>query len=191
MLAHMTAGEDADAAAPMKHVFEVQWKEIVIEKITDEDDNTIKKKLGAGSSGKVYAGVFRNTSVAVKSILLTTDKAEADFIAECSVLSRLRHPNICDFFGAAIKGSQGRMAIERLNCTLLVAVHRPEEGGRLPLSADERMRITAEVRRRLGPGGKRFLQEERGKDADSMVLEPGFSRCCICFTCNSELHSFF
>ena len=145
MMAKMTPEEAAAAPLPMEHVFEVRWAELVIEKTSDEDGDTVKKKLGSGSFGAVFAGFFRSAGVAIKAIELPTTKSKTDFVAECSVLSRLRHPHVCDFFGAAIKGQQGRMAIERLHCTLLAAVHHPEDVGRPPLSYNERMRLTAEV----------------------------------------------
>ena len=150
MMARMTTGEAGAAPAHAEHIFELRWTELVIEKTKDEDGDTMKKKLGDGSFGTVFAGRLRGASVAIKANKLPTTKSKADFMAECEVLSRLRHPHLCGFFGAAIQGTQGRMATERLACTLLAAVHHPKEVGRLPLTHDERMYIMAEVRQSPG-----------------------------------------
>ncbi|GMH68932.1 hypothetical protein TrRE_jg11865 [Triparma retinervis] len=62
--------------------------------------------IGGGGFGQVWEAKYRNTPVAVKVLTNTyqTDTIKEDlldeFKAEVSILSTLRHPNICLFMGA-------------------------------------------------------------------------------------------
>ena len=67
------------------------------------EDITLGEKIGAGGFAEVYRGLWRGTEVAVKKLLhrpgRETDKAVADFKAEVSLMTRLRHPCIVLFMG--------------------------------------------------------------------------------------------
>jgi len=68
--------------------------------------------IGGGSFGKVFRATWRGTAVAVKILRYPPpggtpaqgkdDPLLRDFRAEVSMLSRLRHPNICLFMGASL-----------------------------------------------------------------------------------------
>lgn len=146
-MSRMARDKMSMAAASIKHLFEVQWAELVVEKMEDDDGDTIKVELGRGGFGVVFAGNFRTEPVALKQVSLDTPQAKTDFISECATLSRLHHPNVCGFFGAAWndKNTMGRMAIERLHCSLVAAIHNPASVGRAPLDNVIRLRVTSEV----------------------------------------------
>jgi len=57
--------------------------------------------LGSGGHGSVYKGFLQETGslVAVKRITRESRKGESDFIAEISVISQIRHPNLVQFQG--------------------------------------------------------------------------------------------
>lgn len=137
----------ADTLPPLEHAFELHWNEIVIETEEHEEGYRVQKTLGSGGFGVVFAGHFRAEPRAIKVLGLDTPSAKRDFLAECGMLSRLHHPNICNFYGAAIhpKGTSGRLVIERLHCSLAAAVHNAASVGRAPLTDIERLRLTSEV----------------------------------------------
>jgi hypothetical protein len=59
--------------------------------------------LGVGAFGRVYRGKWKGTTVAIK-MLLVQNLNEAilnDFKSEVTVLSALRHPNVCLYLGAS------------------------------------------------------------------------------------------
>ena len=59
---------------------------------------TAHPQVGTGGFADVYEGMYKGTRVAVKVLLRRPEidgrKAEADFMSEIDMLSRLRHPNI-------------------------------------------------------------------------------------------------
>jgi len=63
--------------------------------------------IGAGSFGDVYVGTWRGTRVAVKVVKKGKGVKEAlfeDFALECSVLSKLHHPNIVQLLAVSTSG---------------------------------------------------------------------------------------
>jgi serine/threonine protein kinase/ABC-type phosphate transport system substrate-binding protein len=78
-----------------------------------QDELTLLKQIGSGAFGEVYLGRFRGTKVAIKRQLCANDAKKAvqgrsdekfqEFLAEASLLARLRHPNIVQFLGATMK----------------------------------------------------------------------------------------
>ena len=68
----------------------------------------IGERIGTGGFAEVFRGLYRGTEVAVKKLLhkpstsgkgKSTSKAVADFKAEVTLMTRLRHPNIVLFMG--------------------------------------------------------------------------------------------
>eukprot|EP00798_Chlamydomonas_sp_ICE-L_P014009 gene14009-19943_t len=66
------------------------------------------QRIGIGSYGEVYKGVWRGTEVAIKKLLEQNlcPASLRDFRDEVSVMSRLRHPNIVLFLGAVVMEAQ-------------------------------------------------------------------------------------
>lgn len=63
------------------------------------------RELGKGSQGEVFAAKLRGTEVAVKRVDTSAVDPEVlnEFQQECAILTRLRHPNITLFMGAAVQ----------------------------------------------------------------------------------------
>eukprot|EP01112_Ceratiomyxa_fruticulosa_P004101 TRINITY_DN1445_c0_g1_i1.p1 TRINITY_DN1445_c0_g1~~TRINITY_DN1445_c0_g1_i1.p1 ORF type:complete len:727 (+),score=136.48 TRINITY_DN1445_c0_g1_i1:310-2490(+) len=61
-------------------------------------------KLGAGSSGKVYKGLYKGQEVAVKVLkAITTQEQLEEFKKEFQIMCAIRSPNIVTFFGACLE----------------------------------------------------------------------------------------
>ena len=59
-------------------------------------------KVGAGSSGVVFEGELKGTSVAVKRLNLILDAATLEqFLSEVHMLTKVTHPNVVLFFGVS------------------------------------------------------------------------------------------
>ncbi|CAK5010921.1 unnamed protein product [Meloidogyne enterolobii] len=66
----------------------------------------LKEPIGNGSFGKVYRGIYRGKSVAVKryKVVAFGAKTEVDmFCREVSIVSHLKHPNVVAFVGACME----------------------------------------------------------------------------------------
>lgn len=62
------------------------------------------KKLGSGTSGDVYKGLYKDQHVAIKVLKeMTEDKEKDEFKKEFVVLCAVHHPNIVKFYGASFK----------------------------------------------------------------------------------------
>jgi len=76
--------------------------------INPRDINIQKlKKLGKGSFGEVHMATWRGTNVAVKRLVTRPQDdiklALAEFTIEVTVMRKVSHPSICQFFGAWLK----------------------------------------------------------------------------------------
>ena len=80
----------------------------------DEDDRRLVEihpsnikfgaSIGKGAYGAVYAGAWNKRTVAVKKLLAISTRSDVKtFLREVSVLSKARHPNIVQLFGACLK----------------------------------------------------------------------------------------
>jgi hypothetical protein len=66
------------------------------------DEIVLGPRIGIGSFGEVYRGIWRQTDVAVKRLLdqEVSQQMLAEFRQEISIMKRLRHPHIVQFLGA-------------------------------------------------------------------------------------------
>ncbi|KNC46012.1 TKL protein kinase [Thecamonas trahens ATCC 50062] len=73
--------------------------------VIEPDALSVGRKVGHGSYGVVFAGVWRSTPVAVKQMHAKTLKPAQlrEFVDEASMLLRLRHPNIVIFMGVTLE----------------------------------------------------------------------------------------
>jgi len=79
------------------------------------EDITIEKRIGEGGSGCVYLARWRSTHVAIKSLKIDKLLEEEDeFDKEATILSRLRHENIVQFYGVCLTESTKYLVTEYL-----------------------------------------------------------------------------
>lgn len=64
----------------------------------EQKDLQYGEKLGAGNFGEVHSCLWRKTPVAVK-FLTNNLRNKQEFKSECSILQKLSHPNIVQFYG--------------------------------------------------------------------------------------------
>lgn len=100
----------------------------------DSSELRIGVRVGIGSFGEVYRGVWRGTDVAIKILLeqdLTMENME-DFCNEIAVLSRLRHPNVILFLGACTTPPHLSMVTEYMHMgSLYHLIHTSDQGKKL------------------------------------------------------------
>ncbi|KAH9331002.1 hypothetical protein KI387_003110, partial [Taxus chinensis] len=103
-------------------------------------------RVGFGSFGEVFRGVWRGTEVAIKILLeqdLTVENVE-DFCNEISVLSRLRHPNVILFLGACTTPPRLSMVTEYMHMgSLYHLIHISGQGK--TLSWRRRLRMLCDI----------------------------------------------
>lgn len=62
------------------------------------------KRLGSGTSGDVYKGLYRDKYIAIKVLKeMTEEKEQDEFKKEFRVLCAMDHPNIVKFYGASFR----------------------------------------------------------------------------------------
>lgn len=72
--------------------------------VIDGKDLEYLKRLGSGTSGDVYKGLYKQNHVAIKVLKEMTEEQERDeFKKEFKVMCAVHHPNIVQFFGASFK----------------------------------------------------------------------------------------
>ncbi|BFI43450.1 protein MpMAPKKK26 [Marchantia polymorpha subsp. ruderalis] len=100
----------------------------------DYKELRIGVRVGIGSFGEVFRGMWRGTEVAIKRLLEQdlTDENTADFCNEISLLSRLRHPNVILFMGACTTPPHLSMVTEYMHMgSLYSLVHLTGQGKKL------------------------------------------------------------
>lgn len=100
----------------------------------DFSELRIGVRVGIGSFGEVFRGIWRGTEVAIKVLLeqdLTPENTN-DFCNEISLLSRLRHPNVILFLGACLRPPHLSMVTEYMHMgSLYRLIHTSGQGQKL------------------------------------------------------------
>ncbi|XP_068664747.1 probable serine/threonine-protein kinase SIS8 isoform X2 [Aristolochia californica] len=100
----------------------------------DFSELTVGTRVGIGSFGEVFRGIWNGTDVAIKIFLeqdLTAENME-DFCNEISILSRLRHPNVILFLGACTQPPHLSMVTEYMEMgSLYYLIHMSGQKRRL------------------------------------------------------------
>ena len=100
-------------------------KEIVFEREEDAFGDKVKKELGSGSFGRVYAGTFRGHLVAIKQLPIVDAAGILAFRREAGITFRLQHVNVAKCVGGFIRDRHLRKLItvlfhslcsKRINC---------------------------------------------------------------------------
>ena len=123
----------------------------------DEDDHRLVEihpsnikfgaSIGKGAYGAVYAGTWNKRTVAVKKLHAISTRSDVKtFLREVSVLSKARHPNIVQLFGACLKSPHFCIVEEMMEGGSLHArLHETKRA----LSDDETLRVALDVARAL------------------------------------------
>eukprot|EP00253_Pinus_taeda_P017587 PITA_17587 len=75
----------------------------------------LANKLGDGGFGSVYKGVLPDGRVvAVKRLYMGTRHADAEFLNEANLISRVQHRNLVKLLGCAVEGSERLLLYEYL-----------------------------------------------------------------------------
>eukprot|EP01133_Synstelium_polycarpum_P019412 gene19412-23245_t len=85
-----------DSLHALKHIAEIN--------IILDDDLEYTEKLGAGSSGKVYKGLYKGKEVAIKVLKSMTEAREIEeFKKEFQIMSAIRSKHVVYFYGAVLE----------------------------------------------------------------------------------------
>eukprot|EP00253_Pinus_taeda_P019505 PITA_19505 len=75
----------------------------------------LANKIGDGGFGSVYKGVLPDgRMVAVKRLYMGTRHADAEFLNEANLISRVQHRNLVKLLGCAVEGSERLLVYEYL-----------------------------------------------------------------------------
>jgi len=80
----------------MEHVPEGDW-------ILNAREVEFTEKLGAGASGKVFKGLFRNMEVAIKVLKNPEDGDLKEFRKEVQIMAAVKTPHTVKFYGAVLE----------------------------------------------------------------------------------------
>ena len=104
---------------------EVQPVESDDELLISSSEIELRHAIGSGGMGVVYEGSWLGTTVAVKVLIHTEERdaaetrrrsAESLLLREARMLSGLRHPNVCRFFGTTLVDGASAIVIECCRC---------------------------------------------------------------------------
>ncbi len=87
-------------------------------------DLHLKKQIGKGGFGEVYAAEWKNTPVAFKKLIVQqiTNKKKKQLVNEIRIFSKLSHPNIVQMFGVVTEENNIGIVMEYLPKTLFHAI---------------------------------------------------------------------
>ncbi len=91
-----------------------------IREIIPMEDLHLKKQIGKGGFGEVYAAEWKNTPVAFKKLIVQqiTNKKKKQLVNEIRIFSKLSHPNIVQMFGVVTEDNNIGIVMEYLPKTL-------------------------------------------------------------------------
>nr|BAF79986.1 receptor-like kinase [Nitella axillaris] len=73
--------------------------------------NNFETKLGEGSYGRVFHGRLNGRAAAIKQLDVSS-QSDSEFLAQVSIVSRLKHPNVVELLGYCVHGQQRYLAFE-------------------------------------------------------------------------------
>ncbi|GAA0156763.1 hypothetical protein LIER_14175 [Lithospermum erythrorhizon] len=111
------AGYRTTEAAPKdtqaQKVLPIAVPSITVDELKDVTDNFGTKSLiGEGSYGRVYYGVLENGKHAAIKKLDSSKQPDQEFLAQISMVSRLKHENVVELLGYSVDGGLRVLAYE-------------------------------------------------------------------------------
>ncbi|GBG29214.1 Protein kinase, putative [Hondaea fermentalgiana] len=118
-----TVDDDVEASAESKDDLEGQWRQIDIREVE------VGEQIGGGGFAIVYEGFWKGKQVALKTLF--DPRADAavkkEFMDELFVMSKLKHPNIVEMFGACTRAPRFCMVLELCESSLFHILHNSRE----------------------------------------------------------------
>eukprot|EP00253_Pinus_taeda_P013193 PITA_13193 len=106
-------GEDNSILGPSITNPELIFKYEILREATS--NFKLENKLGDGGFGSVYKGVLPDGRVvAVKRLYMGTRHADAEFLNEANLISRVQHRNLVKLLGCSVEGSERILVYEYL-----------------------------------------------------------------------------
>ncbi|XP_024018052.1 pto-interacting protein 1 [Morus notabilis] len=140
----------------------IEVPEIPVEELKDITDSFGSKGfIGEGSYGRVYRGLLRTgQSAAIKTLDNSSKQPQHEFLAQISMVSRLKHENVIELVGYCVDGPLRVLAYEYApNASLHDILHGKKgvKGAQLgpPLSWARRVKIAVGA-----AGGLEYLHEK-------------------------------
>ena len=112
VIGNANAGAAAGAANEKTPLLSGVLDDSYLEQI-DADEIQLAERVGKGTYGEVFKGVWRGTVVAVKKLPghNITPNLLADFLKEVRLMKQMRHPNVLQFLGACLTDNHRDLAI--------------------------------------------------------------------------------
>jgi len=134
--------------------------------------------VGHGGQGAVYAGCWLGTAVAVK--IVHSARARAQLLSEAELLSKLRHPCVCSFFGichVSCKYGDGQgVVMELLEISAYDFIHRRADHGGVEPSLC--LRIACETAKGIAHLHRNKCMHRDIKTANVMLDQAQHAKVC-------------
>lgn len=107
------ATEAAPKDAPSIKVQPIEVPSIPVDELKEITDNFAPEALiGEGSYGRVYYGVLKSDQAAAIKKLDSSKQPDQEFLAQVSMVSRLKHENVVELVGYCVEGNLRVLAYE-------------------------------------------------------------------------------
>ncbi|XP_031098664.1 pto-interacting protein 1 [Ipomoea triloba] len=107
------AAESAQKETQPVNIQPITVPDLPVEELKDVTDNFGTKALiGEGSYGRVYYGILRNGRAAAIKKLDSSKQPDREFLAQVSMVSRLKHENVVELLGYCVDGGLRILAYE-------------------------------------------------------------------------------
>jgi serine/threonine protein kinase len=95
----------------------------------DFDEVEIGDRISGGGVGVIYSGIFRNETVALKTLFdnRVSEDLKQEYMDELLVMSKLKHSNIVKFLGACMKPPNLFFVMEMCSCSLFDLLHHQKQ----------------------------------------------------------------